>query len=85
MPRAFKLKPSDFKEGLDYVKAFIKEVRVLHRSDVKNEERKAKCLSMTHQTENLQPECLRGRLTNGELFLTGVVPILREDYKANLK
>jgi hypothetical protein len=53
MPKAFKLKPSDFKQGIDYVKSFIKEARILHRSDANNEERRAKSLSIVHQTENL--------------------------------
>ena len=52
-PEAFKLKPEDFTEPLDYVKAFVTEVRKLHRSDVKNEIRRKESLGYNFKTENL--------------------------------
>lgn len=40
-PRAFELSQTDFATGLDYVKSFVKETKMLHRGDVHNEERKS--------------------------------------------
>lgn len=52
-PKAFELNPTDFSSGLDYVKSFVKETRVMHRGDVHNEERKAQSLGKVFTTESL--------------------------------
>lgn len=84
MPKAFNLKLSDFKCGLDFVKSFIKEAKILHHTDANNEERRAKSLGIVYQTENLQPKCLRGSFKEGLFFLTGVIPITRQTYRADV-
>ena len=49
------LDPAKFEWGMEYVKSFVKETRILHRSDAHNEERKAQSLSYAYQSDNLQP------------------------------
>ena len=75
-PRAFELSQADFQTGLDYVKSFVKETRAMHRGDVHNEERKSKSLGNVFTTESLQPECFRAKLSDTELYLTAMIPVL---------
>ena len=82
-PTAFALNLDDFTTGLDYVKSFVKETKKMHRGDVHNEERKAKSLGNVFTTENLHPECFRAKFTSSEVFLTAMVPVLKETYKAD--
>lgn len=84
-PKALDLQQKDFPTGMDYVKRFIKETRVLHRGDAHNDERKAQSLGAVFQSDNKQPESLRGHLTPEELYLTAMIPILQEDYTANFQ
>ena len=49
-PKAFDLDIKDYSTGLEYVKSFVNEVRVLHRGDVHNEERRAKSLGNTYRS-----------------------------------
>lgn len=48
-----------------------------------NEERKSKSLGNVYTTENMQPSCFRGKLNPDKLFLTAIVPILKETYKSD--
>lgn len=82
-PIAYKLEESEFESGLDYVKSFVSELKKLHKSDVHNEERKAQSLGRVYHTQNLQPECFRGKLSAESLFLTAIIPVLKETYKSD--
>lgn len=73
----------DFQSGMEYVKSFVKETRVLHRGDACNEERRAQSLGYNYLSENLQPECLRDQLKSDSLYLTAVIPIYKETYKGD--
>jgi hypothetical protein len=85
---AFQLQPGEFKSPLDYVRSFVSEVRKLHSSDAKNEQRRKESLGHIFNTENLQPLALRTPLLTPDgferdrYFLTGIVPVLRETYEA---
>ena len=87
-PEAFKLKPEDFDDPIDYVKSFVTEVRKLHRSDVKNEIRRKESLGYNFKTENLQPRSFREPLVTknnkpvDKYYLTAFVPILKETFRA---
>lgn len=87
-PEAFKLKINDFESPLEYVKGFTREVRKLHRSDIKNEIRRKESLGYNFQTENLHPSAFRSPLVDkdgqplSKYYLTAFVPILRETYRA---
>jgi hypothetical protein len=81
-PKALDLNPKDFSSALDYVKSFVSETRILHRSDANNEERRAKSLGHVYHSENLQAECFRKQLTPQNLYLTAIIPILSETYSA---
>ena len=48
-PQALDLDPRAFPSGLDYVKSYIKEVRAIHKSDVRDEERKTQTLSCVYE------------------------------------
>lgn len=63
-PEAFKLNQSDFHNPLDYVLAYVRETKKLHRSDARNEIRRKESLGFSFKTKNLQPECLRKPLVN---------------------
>lgn len=69
--------------GLDYVKSFIKEAKLLHRGDVHNEERRAKSLGNVFSTESLQPDCFRAKFGTADVFLTAMVPVLKETFKSD--
>ena len=89
-PEAFKLDPSDFANGLDYVKSFVKETRKKHISDQRNEVRRRESLGYSFKTENLQPRSFRKALVDKRnkplkgdaYYLTAIVPILKETYRA---
>ena len=89
-PEAFKLRPEDFKTGSEYVKAYVRTIRKLHFSDAKNEARRRESLGYYFKTENLQPKALRKALVDNQnqplqgksYFVTAIVPILKETYRA---
>lgn len=81
-PKALDLVENDFSSGFEYVRAFVKETRVLHRGDALNDVRRAASLGHVYHTENLQPSCLRTELTADSLYLTAVVPVVKEIYSS---
>lgn len=89
-PEAFKLREEDFAKPADYVRSFVRELKKLHHSDARNEIRRRESLSYVFRTENLQPKALRkpiatpaGQTLPGmSYYMTAVVPVLKETYKA---
>jgi hypothetical protein len=88
-PAAFRLDPKDFRNPIDYVKSYVKEVRQLHSGDAKNDLRRKESLGHIFKTENLHPSGLREPLLDNagrslsEYFVTAFVPVLRENFSAH--
>jgi len=67
------------------VKSYIRETRLLHKSDFRDEERKTQTVSCVYESQCLQPRCLSQKLTEDSLYLTAIVPVLKEVYSASFQ